>query len=355
MEAGNATPDRHVWEIGLWQLLGGLALVGALVFAGLRLVGSSSTAASAHGPSPAVVAREYVVAQDTFDWRAPSAGYAAAARLSTAAVAAQQAAAKSSGFGALGLLYDVRNETISTFTPTKVTVQSFTPTRAVVLVAGQVGASVESKPGDPATVERTLPSKASETLQLSNIAGQWKVSNVQGGEASFSGSLQAAAAPAAGAARTITVVYSEEPRAAARVELTVTLPAGVTFTPAQPPRGRYAANPPQLSAGGALCEGGVSTGGCSTSLSEMVAAGASALPALQSAGKTFAETFNGTGTTANGTIWARFRAQTQHWPDYFLTAPGLRTASGYATVSFGALFSPSVSREIIQSAKLRLL
>jgi len=355
MEAGNAAADRDVWEIGLWQLLGGLVLLGALVFAGLRLFGSGSTPASAIGSSPAAVAREYVVAQDTFNWQAPTAGYAAAARLSTAAVAAQQTLINKSAFGTAGLRYDVRTETTSTFTPTKLTVQSLTATRAVVLVAGLVGGSGESKPGDPATGRPYGSSLASETVQLTKVAGQWKVSNVEAGGASFSVKFPTPTAPSGGAARTITAVYSDEPHASARFELTVTLPAGVTFTPAQPARGQFSASPPQFSAGGALCQGGVSTGGCSTSLSEMFAAGASAAPVLQSAGDGFLGALTGSGTTANGTIWARFHQSEMQGSDYVLTAPGLRTTLGYGTVTFGDLFTAAVSREIVDSAKLRAL
>ncbi len=189
MEASGAAPEREVWEIGLWQLLGAIALLGVVIFAALRLLGSSSSspAVGATAASPADVARQYVVAQLNFSWRAPTAGYAAAARWATPEAAAEQAAFNRTSFGSAALRYDVKNQTISTFEATNVTVRSLTATRAVVLVAGESGGSVETRPDDPASIETPRPSNTSETVDLTNVDGQWKVSNVSSGTSRYSG------------------------------------------------------------------------------------------------------------------------------------------------------------------------
>jgi len=176
------------------------------------------------------------------------------------------------------------------------------------------------------------------------------------GAASYTTSAHAAATGSP-PARTVTAVFSDQPYSTERFSLTIALPAGVTYT-AKGTSGTVVE--PVLSATGRACTlPAGERGGCSTTLSGIFSMGSSPSDALQTAGYIYGDA-DGHGTTANGTIWARFREpDTSATPSYELTSRRLYSAgnagAGYGTINFGAVFSATINETLLHSAVLRAL
>ncbi len=157
MEASGTTPEREVWEIGLWQLVGVALLVGLLMFGAVRLLGGSSSGAgaTATGPGPAVVAREFIADVSDSDPRTPDANIGASTQIATPAMV--------SGVRDLDRVRAGLRLTTG-LQVTGVTLRSLTPTRAVAAVTGTLTGNLL-----PGWIE-------TDTVALTTTNGRWLVS-----------------------------------------------------------------------------------------------------------------------------------------------------------------------------------